>query len=334
MQPRVWTGVPPSLEPHALFSTSEPASAERLGSPFLGRHRLLPRADDRGGFCATVHAVVLGPVALARLHLVTEVDLEVAATAPRFLVVVPTTGATEVRTGCSAFEATPERALVIQPGRPATVHCPAGSAHLVLGIDRPTLLLHLSRLLGRALDRPLELDPELNLGSATASRWNLAVEMLHAELSERGSLLESTIGQVQLEEFLMSSLLYGHRSTYSEILSRPGPAAERRAIASAKRFIEAHLAERLSVAAVAAAAGVSPRTLQAAFHSELGTTPTAYIRTRRLDRARADLAAARGTTVTDVAVRWGISHLGRFAVEYRSRFGESPSETLRQHSPT
>ena len=29
-------------------------------------------------------------------------------------------------------------------------------------------------------------------------------------------------------------------------------------------------------------------------------------------------------------MKWGFCHLGRFAVEYRRRFGESPSQTLRR----
>ena len=88
----------------------------------------------------------------------------------------------------------------------------------------------------------------------------------------------------------------------------------------------------MTVGDIAAAAGVSDRTLQAAFQAELEITPMAYLRGRRLDRARAELADAAmqdRTSVTEVADRWGFGHLGRFAAEYKARFGESPSQTLR-----
>jgi len=32
--------------------------------------------------------------------------------------------------------------------------------------------------------------------------------------------------------------------------------------------------------------------------------------------------------VTEIATQWGFTHMGRFSIEYRLRFGESPSETL------
>ena len=57
-----------------------------------------------------------------------------------------------------------------------------------------------------------------------------------------------------------------------------------------------------------------------------------YLRDARLDRVRAELAdltGAPGVKVTEVAMKWGFHHLGRFSAAYRQRFGESPSETLR-----
>ena len=35
-------------------------------------------------------------------------------------------------------------------------------------------------------------------------------------------------------------------------------------------------------------------------------------------------------SVSAIAARWGFDHFGRFAVEYRRRFGERPSDTLKQ----
>jgi transcriptional regulator GlxA family with amidase domain len=56
-----------------------------------------------------------------------------------------------------------------------------------------------------------------------------------------------------------------------------------------------------------------------------------YLRNARFQRAREVL---RRTTpearITDIAMSCGFGHMGRFSAEYRRRFGESPSETLKQ----
>jgi len=48
----------------------------------------------------------------------------------------------------------------------------------------------------------------------------------------------------------------------------------------------------------------------------------------RLDRVRTDLSMGRSESVSASAARWGLFHLGRFARQYREKFGELPSETL------
>ena len=92
-----------------------------------------------------------------------------------------------------------------------------------------------------------------------------------------------------------------------------------------------HAAEPVTPAEAAAAAGFTPRGLQQAFQRRLGITPTTYLRRIRLDRVRDELRAfgPHETSVGAVAAEWGFTHLGRFAVEYRLRFGESPRDTLR-----
>jgi AraC-like DNA-binding protein len=82
---------------------------------------------------------------------------------------------------------------------------------------------------------------------------------------------------------------------------------------------------------------MSPRSIQAGFRQDLDTTPTAFIRSRRLEQVRRTLLEALpgdGVNVTDVAQRWGFTHLSNFSLMYRKEFGESPSQTLRRPAVT
>ena len=101
---------------------------------------------------------------------------------------------------------------------------------------------------------------------------------------------------------------------------------------SAVDFISTNLAESLSVDDIAAAAGVSKRTLHAAFQVNLGLGVMTFVIQRRLKQVNQQLldADVDSTTVTDVAMTNGFQHLGRFSSAYRKRFGEYPSETLQR----
>ncbi len=96
-------------------------------------------------------------------------------------------------------------------------------------------------------------------------------------------------------------------------------------------YVEAHADEPLTPRQLARVGSMSVRSLHAAFQQVLGETPMSYLRRVRLERAHAELL--RGdparVRVTDVAVRWGFCSQSRFAQQYRDRFGELPSRTLR-----
>jgi AraC-like DNA-binding protein len=76
---------------------------------------------------------------------------------------------------------------------------------------------------------------------------------------------------------------------------------------------------------------VNPRTLHKAFIKIMGMPPHPFFQKRRLSQAYQVLANAdpREFSVSDIAMRLEFSELGRFSVQYRGLFGESPSETLR-----
>jgi AraC family transcriptional regulator, ethanolamine operon transcriptional activator len=79
---------------------------------------------------------------------------------------------------------------------------------------------------------------------------------------------------------------------------------------------------------------VSIRTLEYAFKETYGVTPLKYLNLQRLNAARQTLLESKkGTvTVTEIAMKAGFWHLSQFAGDYRSLFGETPSQTLHRSS--
>jgi AraC family ethanolamine operon transcriptional activator len=102
---------------------------------------------------------------------------------------------------------------------------------------------------------------------------------------------------------------------------------------AAMNSVDQHDCEYLSVVDLATAAGVSERTLRSAFQEYFGVGPVRYLKLRILNQARKALQNADSslTTVTQIAIPWGIWELGRFAQDYRLLFDELPSKTLRRN---
>jgi len=97
-------------------------------------------------------------------------------------------------------------------------------------------------------------------------------------------------------------------------------------------FLAARQYEPVYLAEICAAIGVSERTLRSCCQEHLGMGPMHYLWLRRMHLARSSLLGAGSAvkTVTEIATAHGFWELGRFSVEYRALFGESPSATLKR----
>lgn len=103
----------------------------------------------------------------------------------------------------------------------------------------------------------------------------------------------------------------------------PGP------LKKALDLLEADPARAWTVDEIASACGVGRRTLQRQFRRFIDRVPMEFLRDLRLGRARQELLRAPGgASINDIARHSGFNHVGRFATQYRARFGESPSATL------
>jgi AraC-like DNA-binding protein len=107
------------------------------------------------------------------------------------------------------------------------------------------------------------------------------------------------------------------------------PEARRHALlTTVQAFIQQHLGDpQLSPATIAAAHHLSLRSLHQLFHDE-GLTVASWIRRRRLERCRRDLAdpALASRPVAAIAARWGFSSASDFSRAFRAVHGLPPAE--------
>jgi AraC-like DNA-binding protein len=98
-----------------------------------------------------------------------------------------------------------------------------------------------------------------------------------------------------------------------------------------KEWLETNLGRAVYLPEICAALDVSAPTLRRCCEEHLGMSPMRYLRLRRMNLVRQQLQQRdSSTSVTAAAMNFGFWHLGRFAAEYHSLFGEMPSVTLAQ----
>ncbi|WP_300015239.1 AraC family transcriptional regulator [Pseudonocardia sp.] len=179
---------------------------------------------------------------------------------------------------------------------------------------------------------PVGFDLARPVTAAKAVHWKRLMQYVTTDVATSPGVHGSPLVMRHVQRLVVATALATFPN--STLTGTPVPAgyASPDAVRRAVEFIEEHAGSDIDLTAVAEAAHVGPRALQRAFRRTLDITPLGYLRSVRLDRAHAELRTAdpgAGATVSGIAGRWGFGHPGRFAADYRARFGRSPSETLR-----
>ncbi|MCK2218346.1 helix-turn-helix transcriptional regulator [Actinomadura sp. ATCC 31491] len=222
-------------------------------------------------------------------------------------------------------------AVHAQPGRPF---------HARLASIRHTAVLMPPEAVAEAArNRPDDPLPPLRftslrpIGPAAARAWLLAADYVAAGLRLNPEAMAQPLLAGAATRLLAAHLLATFPTTWhSEPHHLDRTDATPTTLARATAFIDASADLDITALDIARAAHVTVRAVQLAFRRHARTTPMAYLRRVRLERAHEQLRAAApgdGTTVTAVAARWGFFHPGRFAALYQQTYGQPPSRTLR-----
>ncbi|MFF4615194.1 AraC family transcriptional regulator [Nonomuraea jabiensis] len=283
------------------------------------------KAHSNGGRYRLLHR---GNIVLHTLAYGAEIRVEVPVLPDFYNIHVPLTGGGRLTVGGQDVAAP---LTIIGPRRRIDMNWSVD--HDVMIIQIPEVLVDrvLEDQLGDAPKKDMHFEPQIS-GESPLGRALTAIS-LPATAGTTFPFAASSLAEHHFEQFLLHTMLGSQPHTYSADLDEPSDPSTSAALRRARHFCEEHAAEPITLRDIATAARVSVRTLQSGFREHLQTTPMAYLRNVRLARAHADLlhiAATGGqTTVTEVALRWGFTHLSRFASFYRQTYGHAPSVTRR-----
>jgi AraC-like DNA-binding protein len=199
---------------------------------------------------------------------------------------------------------------------------------LVLRFSERTLRRKLEAMLGIQVNAPIEFTTVKQAHRPDiAVLREFALDVLsspHTSIPDASEAVRAELGQSW-----MVALLHGTAHNYSHLLTGECKSAAAGQVHLAVDYIESNWNRPLMIEDIAAAVGVSSRSLFKSFKESMRITPMAYARTVRLRKANKMLSEAdRATTVGAVALTCGFLNAGHFAKDYREEYGESPSVTL------
>jgi AraC-like DNA-binding protein len=282
--------------------------------------------EVRIGFHGRIQLTELGPLCLSELTSAAQVVNRTQRTiSPRdpecYLVAVPLSERAVLRQDDREAALSPGDIAIYDSTRPYEIA--SGGAFQLLVIMCPRRLLRL---------------PPADVQQLTAVRFSGRKgigALVSSFLSEMPTQLAECdeCSAVQLADIVVDLLL----TTFVQHLRDTDLVSDsrQRLLRKVVRFVEDNLHDpELGPAAIASAVHISTRYVHRLFEVE-GTTVGTWIRSRRLEYCRRDLAdpALRSKPVSTVGARWGLADPSRFSRLFRETYQLSPREYRMRHTP-
>ena len=316
-------------DPERLIFTSGSLEQVREEVSAMYKPHLLDIHGRGSKLNARLHSVALGKVRFNRLKYGAEVVIDPGNLEQFYLIQMPVSGHADINNGSHIISTDKDTASIINPSDPLTMVWSEDCDQLMFRIDKHSVELACSQILGRSVRAPLRFKPDMNWHRHPVWR-NMMMYLAHL-LQDQPSITTQPTIALQLEQLIINTLISIQPHNYTDAMNTPDRSLAPRHVKKVEEYIESHADEALTPGILAEMAGVSVRTLYAGFKDFRQTSPMEYLRTVRLQRAREELLKQDPeSSVTEIAIRWGFTHMGRFSQDYSRMFGERPSETKRR----
>ena len=311
-----------------LFTSRDLAQTRSLVGDVMKPHDLHVHGASQQ-VNARMHHMAFGGVSLNRLKYGADVDIEPGPLDDFYLIQMPLAGHARITSGPQQVDSEPDMAVVISPADATVMRWSPECDQLMVRIDRMLVERAIGALSGR-------LDPEavrfqLGFRWRDCAPWRSLVQYLCDCASQPFDALQYRLMVSHIEQLVVSTLIGVQPHDMHDVKPARCTAVLPRHVKRVQDFLRENIAEPVTADQMALVAGVSLRSLYAGFKDHCGVSPMQYLHGMRLDAARQTLLQEPEINISSVAMRWGFGHLGRFSSEYKARFGESPSQSMRGH---
>lgn len=323
-------------QPEKVLSRFEVCSTDSLEDARYWGEKILCQNDLQLPPGLTANSVIhtniyyrrLAGIGFGRMSYGADLVIKPAAFEDFILIQMPIRGRESIELNGMVVSSTPDQGVIINQKTRSLFHHSSDTEKLILRVDQELINRSCQTLLGRTLKDDVNFTPAMAFGSHTGQQWLRMMSWAFDFLSEDWEL--SSVMQSQIKSNIINTLLASQPHNYSDDLLNDTPMLTPHFVKRIEKYIEENAHLPLTINDLAEFAGVSARTLFTGFSRYRNTTPMRYLKEVRLQYVYEELRnAVRGQhSVTDIALKWGFSHLGHFGTDYKRRFGESPSATL------
>jgi AraC-like DNA-binding protein len=308
------------LKHSTIFENSPPREVSTYVQRHVGMHEL--KLDGRGGR-ATLRYATLGKLGLSVISYGNRALVENPIGIDDYHLHLVIGGNCLINIDNQEVHLAPGSGMLVNPATPTAVTYSADSIKLLVKIPKSLFSALSLDLFGHLPPNGVRFAASAySLESRPSARR--AIELLYLEADEHRT--GAQLSDPALEFFFVSRLL----ESFPNNVSRQVVGSRNDLLfVRLDNYIDTHIREEISAAQLALEGHVSLRTLYDRFAIYKGMSPSAYVKEKKLRKIYARLSNVNlpGQSITEIALEYGFTHLGRFSAEYKAIFGQLPSET-------
>lgn len=319
-----------STHKNLTHNSRELSVAQRLMSLICGNHELGTSNRNQLEFEYSGIRLPTKKVTIGCISYGTDVSINIHSLGS-YSISLPLQGKQQLRSGGSSFQSNHNQGLIVSNIDQQELIIEKDCKKMQVVIPESSIQAVLSQLLRQPINQTVIFDPEMSMHQTSFHQvWWQNIHQCLVARQQFATFDALNVISEDYENFLIKTLLFSQNNNFSDQLNGLNSYKEPKPVSIVKEFIHRFADKDLQASDLIMVSGTSKSTLYREFQTVMSMSPMDYLRNYRLEQVHKALQLKyANSSISRLAMDWGFKHLGRFAQEYREKYGYLPSETAK-----